>query len=56
MSIDKQILWNLIQDRLKKKKDMLRIDYERLCRLIQTVLFHNPIIDVILQSQKSDWK
>jgi RNA-directed DNA polymerase len=56
MSIDKQILRNLIQNRVEKKKDILRADYELLSRLLQIVLFHNPISDVILQNNTSDWK
>jgi hypothetical protein len=54
MSIDKHILWNLIQHRLEQKKSILSIDFDRLSWLIEMIVFHDPTCEVVVQSKPSD--
>ena len=55
MTIDKQILWELLVHRLQAMKEKLSVEYEWLLWVVHRVLFHNPLYDIHIQGNKNDW-
>ena len=54
MSINKQILFEKIENFLSKKKEMLTIDYDFLIKLIYQIIFHDSTRDCIIKWSTSD--
>jgi hypothetical protein len=55
MSINKHILFKQIKKTLTRYKEKLQCSFEWVLNLIQLVLFHNPIKNVVFKSPKSEW-
>jgi len=56
MSIDKDILYKKLAERIKNCESDNKFDYDWLMSLIHKVIFHDPTQNCTIKGQKEDWR
>jgi len=56
MSIDKNILYKKIEDKIKTEKKKLDCDVDWFLSLLYQVIFHNPVQNCVIRGKKENWK